>query len=234
MKFLSLLLAMFGLLQQTNGSSIQRSTFPIPGRSPMPYAIAIPRGYDAKDARPLVLALHPGGERIPYYGGAFVQQVVAPGLDTLRAIIVAPDCPTQSWADPIADQAVMLLIERVMRQYTIDRKRILVVGFSLGGRGTWYMQSHHRDFFTAAIPMAAALGGESVDDLATMPTYVIHSRDDQVVPFAPAERNAQALEKLGRSIKFEALQGVTHYQMGGYVDSLRRAGKWVSEQWDKQ
>jgi len=66
-----------------------------------------------------------------------------------------------------------------------------------------------------------------------MPTYVIHSRDDQVVPFGPAEKNAQTLEKLGRPIRFEALQGVTHYQMGGYVDSLRRAGTWVSERWGK-
>ncbi len=233
MKLLTIIPALFALLQTTTAPGIHRSTFPIPGRSPMLYALSVPREYNAKEARPLVLALHPGGERMPYYGGAFVQQVVGPGLDSLHAIIVAPDCPTQSWTDPIADQAVMALLDRVLKDFTIDRKRILVVGFSLGGRGTWFMESHHPELFTAAIPMAASTGNDPVDGLATMPTYVIHSHDDQVVPFAPAERNAKELEKLGRPIKFEALWNIGHFEMGGYVDSLRRAGRWVTDQWKK-
>jgi predicted peptidase len=236
MKALALLTAVLGVLQVGApglAPGLHRSTFPVPGLGQMPYGISIPRGYNASDPVPLVLALHPGGERMPYYGAAFVQQIVAPALDTLRAIIVAPDCPTRSWADEAADQAVMALVDRVMRDYRIDRRRILVVGFSLGGRGTWFMASHHPDFFTAAIPMAASTGDDPPDRLATMPTYVIHSRDDQVVPFAPAERNVRALEKLGRPIKFEALQDIDHYQMGGYIESLRRAGRWVSEQWKK-
>jgi len=232
MRILTVLAAMMGLLQQQpSAPGIHRSTFPVPASAPMPYGISIPRGYNAKDPVPLVLALHPGGERMPYYGAAFVQQIVAPGLETLRAIIVAPDCPTRSWTDAASDQAVMALLEQVMRDYKIDRQRILVVGFSLGGRGTWFMASHHADLFTAAIPMAASTGDEQTDRLATMPTYVIHSRDDEVVPFTPAERNARALEKLGRTIKFEALQDIGHFQMGGYVESLRRAGRWVAEQW---
>jgi predicted peptidase len=220
-------------MQTTFAPGLHRATFPIAGRSPMPYGISIPRGYNAQDPRPLVLALHPGGVRMPYYGAAFVQQIVGPGLDNLRAIIVAPDCPTQSWTDPVADQAVMALLDRVLADFKIDRRRILVIGFSLGGRGTWFMASHHADLFTAAIPMAASIGDEPVEQLATMPTYVIHSRDDQVVPFAPAERNARALEKLGRPIKFEWLQDIGHFEMGGYVETLRRAGRWVEERWKK-
>jgi predicted peptidase len=95
------------------------------------------------------------------------------------------------------------------------------------------MASHHPDLFTAAIPMAASTGDEPVDRLAKMPTYVIHSRDDERVPFAPAEKNARELEKLGRTIRFEELQGVGHFSMGGYIDALRRAGRWVEERWAK-
>jgi predicted peptidase len=228
---LAVVVAAFQVDAPALGPGLHRSAFALRDGGRMPYGISIPRGYNAKDAVPLVLALHPGGERIPYYGAAFVQQIVAPGLETLHAIIVAPDCPTRSWTDAASDQAVMAFLEQVMRDYKIDRQRILVVGFSLGGRGTWFMASHHPDLFTAAIPMAASIGDEPTDRLATMPTYVIHSRDDEVVPFAPAERNARALEKLERTIKFEWLQGVGHFQMGGYVESLRRAGRWVGEQW---
>ena len=77
-----------------------------------------------------------------------------------------------------------------MRSYNIDRKRVLVVGFSMGGRGTWHMAAQHPDLFTAAIPMAASTRGMTIDQLGRQPTYVIHSREDEVVPFEPAEENA--------------------------------------------
>jgi predicted peptidase len=166
-----------------------------------------------------------------FYGSVFARMVVAPALTELNAVIVAPDCPTRSWTDPGADRAVMALLDKVMREHKIDRKRVLVVGFSMGGRGTWFMASRHADLFTAAIPMAASIGDEKTDRLGLMPTYIIHSRMDQVVPFAPAEQNAQALEQLGRAVKFEALSDLTHYDMRSYVPSLRRAVKWIGERW---
>jgi pimeloyl-ACP methyl ester carboxylesterase len=81
--------------------------------------------------------------------------------------------------------------------------------------------------------MAASVGNEPVDRLATIPTYVIHSRDDQVVPFAPAEKNARALQKMGRVIRFDALLDLGHYDMVGYVDALRRGARWVAERWPR-
>jgi predicted peptidase len=125
----------------------------------------------------------------------------------------------------------MALLEHVLKEYAIDKRRMLVTGFSMGGRGTWFMASHHADLFTAAIPIAASVADEPVEGLAKMPTYIIHSRDDQVVPFEPAARNAKELERLGRVVRFEELSGVSHYQMGGYVEALGRAGRWIAERW---
>jgi dipeptidyl aminopeptidase/acylaminoacyl peptidase len=64
-----------------------------------------------------------------------------------------------------------------------------------------------------------------------VPTFIIHSRDDQVVPFAQAEQRAALLERLGRDVKFEPLERVGHFDMGGYVPALARAGAWVAERW---
>lgn len=204
---------------------------PIEGGGDLFYGLLVPDGYKQGDARPLVLALHPGGERTRYYGSAYARMIVAPAVEHLRAIVVAPDCPAQGWNDPDAERAVMALLDQIGRQYSIDRRRVLVTGFSMGGRGTWFMASRHRDLFTAAIPIAASVGDLPVDSLATMPTYVIHSRRDQVVPFAPAEQNARALEQQGRRIRFEALTEPTHFDMGAYLPALRRAVDWVSVRW---
>jgi predicted peptidase len=197
------------------------------------YGISIPNRFDPKVPRPLIVALHPGGARMRYYGAAFTRQVVAPALNSLDPIIVAPDCPARGWTDAPAERAVLELIEYMMRNYAIDRRRILVIGFSMGGRGTWFMASRHADLFTAAIPMAASTGDEPLERLGRIPTYVIHGTDDEVVPYEPAEQNARALAKMGRPVRLETVYDVTHFQMGGYIEALRKAGRWVAEQWKK-
>ena len=215
----------------TRAAEIRNLSMPLPGGGELLYGLSVPDGYSPGRARPLLLALHPGGERMRYYGSAYTRMVVAPAATALGAIIVAPDCPSAAWSDAASDAAVMALIDRIVGEYSVDRRRIVVVGFSMGGRGAWFMAAHHRDLFTAAVPMAAAVGDEAVETLATMPTYIIHSRRDQVVPFAPAERNAQQLERLGRVVRFEALTEPTHFEMGAYVPALRRALAWVEDQW---
>ncbi len=93
---MSILLPLFTLvamLQQPNTPGTYTLSFPVPDFGPMRYALTLPRGYNGREARPLILALHPGGQRFPGYGASFVQQIVAPGLNGLGAIIIAPDVP---------------------------------------------------------------------------------------------------------------------------------------------
>ena len=231
------LLLVAALLMQVPASStgrVQNKSLDTEDVGTITYGISVPADYRQGEPRPLILALHPGGQRMAFYGSQFMRQIVLPALGDLQAIVVAPDCSERAWGDAKCDKAVMTLLGKVQEEYTIDRRRVLVTGFSMGGRGTWFMASHHPDLFTAAIPVAASTGDEPPERLAKMPTYVIHSRADERVPFEPAEKNARALEKLGRTVRFEELQGVGHFAMGGYIDSIRRAGQWVAERWKKQ
>jgi predicted peptidase len=162
-----------------------------------------------------------------------MRSIFVPGLRELGAITIAPDVPTRAWTDAQAEQAVVSLIKAVRDEFAIDQRRIIVVGFSLGGSGTWFLSARHPDLFTAAIVMAGRTE-EPLASLAKIPTYVIHSRNDEVVPFAQAEQRAQALEKMGRRVRFDILAGVGHYDMGGYVQALQNGGRWVREQLGKQ
>jgi predicted peptidase len=203
----------------------------IPGAGSVLYAVSVPDGYDGKTPVPLVLVLHPGGPRGPYYGAEFARRIAEPALRQLKPIMIAPDCTERAWSDAACDKAAMTLIDQAMRAYPIDRKRVLVVGYSMGGRGTWHMAAAHADVFTAAIPMAASTRGLVLDQLGRQPTYVIHSRADEVVPFEPAEENARDLKKLKREVEFDAIDDLTHFDMASYVDALRRAGRWVAGRW---
>jgi predicted peptidase len=203
----------------------------VPGGSAVLYAVSVPDGYRSSTPAPLVIVLHPGGQRTRYYGGDFMRRVVEPALRPLKAIMIAPDCSGRDWADASCEQPVLTLIDRATRSYNIDRKRVLVVGYSMGGRGTWHMAGKHPELFTAAIPMAASTRGMAVEQLGRQPTYVIHSREDEVVAFEPAEENAAALKKLKRDVEFEAVDELTHFDMISYVDALQRAGQWVAARW---
>ena len=228
-----LLLAFSTVPAQPASPTLEQRTLRAPDGSMVRYGLAVPGDYDASRPRPLVVALHPGGGGTPFYGDGFMRNIFLPGLGELAPIMIAPDAPGGTWTDSRAEQAVMALMTAVFDEFAIDRRRILVVGFSLGGRGAWYLSARHPDRFTAAIVMAGRTE-EPLADLARIPTYVIHGRDDQVVPFDQAEDRARALERMGRAVRFDPLAGVGHYQMGGYLLALRRGGRWVSERWTQQ
>src|SRR5687768_5504121 len=93
------------------------------------------------------------------------------------------------------------------------------------------MMSRHADLFTAGIVIAASAGNLPINSLATIPTYVIHRRQDEVAAFEDTENTAEQLAKLGRTIKFEPLDRIRHFDLGPYSNAIQRAGTWVAEQW---
>jgi predicted peptidase len=228
-----LLLTFSTVLAQSASPTLEQRTFRAPDGSMVRYGLAVPGDYDASRPRPLVVALHPGGGGAPFYGDGFMRSIFLPGLRELAPIMIAPDVPGQTWTDSRAEQAVLALMTAVAGEFAIDRRRILIVGFSLGGRGAWYLPARHPDRFTAAIVMAGR-SEEPLADLAKIPTYVIHSRHDQVVPFDQAENRVRALERMSRPVRFDALAGVGHHDMGGYLAALQRGGRWVSERWTQR
>lgn len=222
------------LLAQSPGlspSRVQSRTLSAPDVGTIAYGLSVPE--HAVGPTPLIVALHPGGERIGGRGMRFMGQVALPALRDLNAVLVAPDCPGRSWIEPLSERAILALVAQTRSEFAIDPKRILVTGFSMGGRGTWFMLAGHSDLFTAAIPVAGSMGDAPLERLGLIPTYIVHSRDDQVVPFAPVEQTAKTLREMGRPVRFEKLEGVGHFEMGRYIGAIRRAGQWVVEQWGR-
>jgi len=211
---------------------VTETTLDLGDGSALRYAISVPAGYDGDSGnpRPLVLALHPGG-RAPYYGSSFMQSVVEPALRSWGAVMIAPDVPDRGWATPRSERAVLALVQHVLEQYPIDRARVLVTGFSMGGRGTWYMAARHPDLFAGAVVMAGSPAGTELAEISATPLYLIHSPDDDVVPFEPVEEAYHDLVGRGHAVELRVLPGAGHYAMGAYVPALRAAGEWMLARW---
>jgi predicted peptidase len=228
-----LLFALLGSAPEMPGSpGIYQERFEPGEGPPVRFTLSIPKGYEPGRPSPLVLALHYGGRVTPYYSKGFVLELVKPGLQKLDAIIVAPDCPSpHGWDNPESDKAVTALLQHILKTYEIDRSRLLVTGYSLGGHGTWYMASEHPDLFTAAIPMAGAPQNGALDKIGDMPICVVHSDADRIVPIQPSRDAVKETEAKNATVKLIVARGAEHYHFGGFVEHLERAAAWVEKQW---
>jgi predicted peptidase len=195
------------------------------------YTIAIPSSYRSGQPASLVMALHFGGGSTPYYGGVFLDALVGPALGELDAIFVAPDAMTGTWSSPEAETNLLELLDALRVAYGVEPRRTLLTGYSLGGSGTWYLASRNQKRFAAALPMS----GRPVSNAAgidwEIPLYVIHSRQDEVVPFGPTETVVNQLKARGVSVELAAVEGITHYETSRFAESLHAAIPWIRQAW---
>lgn len=197
------------------------------------YTISIPAGYKPDKPVPLVLALHYGGTVTPYYGKPFLVNLVEPALRKLGAIIVAPDCTAGRWTDPQAEADVLALLDHVKKTWAIDPHRTLITGYSMGGMGTWALAARHQDRFRAAVIVAGQPQSEIADVEWRIPLYVIHSREDEVVPLKPTADMVKVLEARHVAVELVVVDGLTHYQVPAFVPYLRAAVPWIKKAWKR-
>jgi len=198
------------------------------GEPAIRYAISIAPTHSRSALLPLVLALHYGGN--PAGAGSGVLEIlVRPALSELGAIIVAPDSLGGGWDSAANERAVNLLLDTVLASYSIDPKKILVTGFSMGGSGTWHFGSKYPERFTAAVPVAGRPPA-SIEGWR-LPVLAIHSRNDEVMPIGPTETRIAELRKSGARAELIELTGITHYETNRFVEGLRRAVPWLKGIW---
>ena len=131
-----------------------------------PYALYVPRDYDARRAWPLVIALHGAGSNHRH----MLRRVF--GLDNrpdetdeeasrnelpfpeVSALVVAPfgRGEVMGW-DGLGEADVMRVLADVRRAYKIDPRRISLTGLSMGGGGTWTIGLGHPELFAALAPV---------------------------------------------------------------------------------
>lgn len=197
------------------------------------YTLSIPREFSPGQSIPLVMALHYGGTVTPWYSKGYLDILVKPALRELNAIIAAPDCPGKGWNNPSSEAAVLELHNHIKTHYSIDEKRMLVTGFSMGGIGTWHMVARHPQLFSAAIPMSGAVGQETVKKIKDTPVYVIHSKQDEFFPYKQVEEMVQMLKDRGVPVHLQLVDGISHYNTAGFAQYLREAVPWIKEVWEK-
>lgn len=213
------------------GFHYQKAT--LPSGKLLNYAISVPEGYDSANPVPLVIALHYGGEVTPYYGGEMLDFLFEPALRELGAIVAAPDAlGGGDWTTGQNEDAVLWLTQAIMNSYAVDPKRVLLTGYSMGGQGTWHIAGRNQDLFTAAMPISGEAARGEVE--WKIPVMVMHSLDDELLPFRQAEDLYIELKRQGANAELKVVSGVTHFETHRFVTPIRESVQWLQRVWAGQ
>ncbi len=201
----------------------------------LPYRILYPEQYDKGRKYPLVVFLHGSGER----GNDNEKQLIHGSklflADSNRrnfpAIVVFPQCPVNiSWhsfqnrsAQPGTRfnypgntiswplDAVRQLVQQLLKEEAIDKKRCYISGLSMGGHGTFEMAYRFPKLFAAALPICG--GGDSVHydkRVRRISFWIFHGDNDKSVDVEESRKMLVRLKALRADVTYTEYPGVGH------------------------
>ncbi|MBM4134146.1 MAG: hypothetical protein FJ245_10290 [Nitrospira sp.] len=176
------------------------------------YGLYVPPSYDPAKEYALVLCLHGAG----FTGDAYLDRwQTRLGENYILA------CPTNvqgTWWTRHGEDLILATLRTVQARYHIDPDRVFLTGMSNGGIGTYLVGTHHAPLFAGLAPMASGLDTvlmPFLENLKNTPLYMIHGRQDQVMPVELSRTLAQELTRLGYAFQYREHDRV-HPMAGGH------------------
>ncbi|UMB52591.1 dienelactone hydrolase family protein [Lutibacter sp. A64] len=181
----------------------------------MPYRVFLPSAYNPKKKYPLLLSFHGAGSR----GNDNLKQMrpwVAGWMDAKLqkehpCIILMPQCPKkQQWVNvpwkngsyflkdiPLSKPMKLAkeIFDKVVREYSVDKKRIYVMGVSMGGYGAWNFVMRYHKLIAAAVPICGAADPLEAKNINRIPIWAFHGDKDPTVPISGSIEMIEALYK---------------------------------------
>lgn len=205
----------------------------VPGNLKWDFRIIAP---DVSDGikKPLFVHLHgaAGGSPTAHMTTACYME---PGLENIDAYVISPNGGLSFWHEPVNQSQVMGLVTYALEYLDIDPNKVVIVGYSNGGNGSWFFAETRPQVFSAGIPMASSYnttGTNGQSRKIDTPLYVIHGEDDALFPLADTQAWVNGSVEVGSTIEFVVAQGLEHQEPCEYVSYLQDAVEWVkTEVW---
>lgn len=177
------------------------------------FSLYVPEYYDARQAWPLVVALHGGSGN----GGAFLWSWVREAR-TRGFVVIAPTARGSTWSlmEPEVDGPnIDGMVSRVAADWNIDPRRKLLTGMSDGGTFTYVLGLRGDCRFTHLAPVAAAfhpmlMTFADADRLRGLPVHIVHGARDWMFPPELARSAQQTLEQAGAAVTYREVADLSH------------------------
>jgi pimeloyl-ACP methyl ester carboxylesterase len=134
-----------------------------------PYSLWVPVGYTRRRRWPLYVMLHGMGchhrkginqmlgtwmpEKDPLTWKKFTRRLPRPAV-TPQAIVLAPEAFGDSFYRHAGELDVLRTLKEVLKRYRINRRKIILVGHSMGGTGVLEIGFRYPHLFAGVVPLA--------------------------------------------------------------------------------
>lgn len=202
-----------------------------------------------KPGCPLLVILHGAGERgsdnikqLDYSTIIFIKEI----RKKYSPLILLPQCPSDNvWTiNPkrpfnnfyldsipvsITLEIVRDIILKLTKEYSVDTSRLYIIGYSMGGTGTWEMILRNPDLFAAAIPICAASDPSKASLVKNIHIWAFSSENDQIYNYRETEETVEKLKEYNSDIKYTLYRNQGH-NIWGLIFKDPEVSKWLFSQ----
>jgi predicted peptidase len=183
-------------------------------QEPVRYRLFIPRNPRPGEKYPLLVWLHGANE-----GGSDNRKNLRwlnlilddpAHAEKYRFFVLAVQHPLTQSSDMTA--VVFEILEKTMREQSVDADRVYLSGVSSGGSECWRMALRHPSAFAAVVPLGA--GGDDASQAASLveiPIWAFHNRDDENTSPEGVRAMVAAIEEAGGNAHLTLLSAGGHY-----------------------
>lgn len=212
----------------------------------LPYRLYTPPGIVAGKTYPLLIFMHGAGERGVDNRRQFLR--FAPFKFWLKypCYVLAPECPKQEdegangggvWVDtPFGApqhemkeiptwpmKLAIRVIDSLLRETNVDKKRVYVTGLSMGGFATWELLQRKPSAFAAAMPVCGGGDLAYASYIAKVPLWVFHGDADSTVPVIRSRDMVGAIKAVGGEPKYTEYPKIGH---DAWTPTYPKEGVW--------
>ncbi|MGE5644679.1 MAG: alpha/beta hydrolase-fold protein [Acidobacteriota bacterium] len=193
--------------------------------SDQPYALYLPKNFDAAKKYPLVVSLHGAwsnhrlnlkrvfgkGNRAGESDSEATRYF--PPFRDVDFIVASPLARGTMGYQGIAEKDVLDVLAEVKRRFPIDEDRVYLTGLSMGGGGTLWLGLTHPDTWAAIAPVCPA-PPPGTEDLApnalNLAVHFFHGDADDAVPVETSRKWQKRLLDLDTNVEYVEYPGVHH------------------------
>ncbi len=177
------------------------------------YEVTTPKGLNKSKAAPLVVALHGFGS-----SAADEKDTWREAAASIGAILLTPQGTNQrgssyNWGDNLdeIEENIMSAIDDVMDKQKIDKKKIVIAGFSQGGWLAYSLALRNPDTFCGAIPVCGLCKeSESAfdeDAVKNLRVCILYGSDDEDEILDSNKKAAEKFKQSGAKVSVKAYDG---------------------------
>lgn len=97
-----------------------------------------------------------------------------------------------------------------MTAYATDPKRVVLTGFSMGGRGSWELATAHPEKFAAVVPICGPGQPDEASRLSRMPVWTFCGDGDRDAIVLNLRAMITALQRDSNQTRLTEYRGVGH------------------------